>query len=338
MSMVCPECHGSFDQTLQCPACSVRLQYRSGGRAAGAAPAASGQPQWQNTPWGRIVVGILLSQGLGHGLQMLCTAGLLAASEESSRTVWGTLFGLVLLQALHALSLMVGAGVTAAGQRRGLFLGGVVGLTSGCLFLAAQLLQGERPADASALSEPVLALAFGALGGLLGSTIWRPLPALRMPASPADKARPRPAPVAPSALVGPIAWGRVLVGLGVVACAVLWPAVILNFVVEYSQGRFRLESHLQAQLVTWEIAGVLTLLAGALAGATTRNGIKHGLLVGLGGAVLLVGNYLGNRAAVLEQTLLMVACVLSLTVAGGWFGGHLFPPIAARRRKTGPAY
>ena len=89
MSMVCPECHGSFDQTLQCPTCNVRLQYRSGGRSAGAAPAA-GQGQWQNTPWGRIVVGILLSQGLGHGLQMLCTAGVLAASEEAHVRAFAT--------------------------------------------------------------------------------------------------------------------------------------------------------------------------------------------------------------------------------------------------------
>jgi hypothetical protein len=337
MSMVCPECHGSFDQSLQCPTCNVRLQYRSGGRSAGAFAGASGEGQWQNTPWGRIVVGVLLSQGLGHGLQMLCTAGLLAASEESSRTVWGTLFGLVLLQVLHALSLVIGAGVTAAGQRRGLFLGSVVGLTSGCLFLAAQVLQSDRLPDATALNEPLLALVFGALGGLFGSIIWKPLPPLILPRL-ADKSRSRPAPVAPSALDGPIAWGRVLVGLGVVACGVLWPAIILNVVVEYSQGRFRLESQLQAQLVTWEIAGILTLAGGAFAGATTRNGLKHGLLVGVCGTLLLLGNYLANRTVVLEQTLLMVFCVLSLTVAGGWFGGHLFPPLAPKRRKTGPAY
>jgi hypothetical protein len=321
---------------LQCPTCNVRLQYRSGGRSAGAASAACGQGQWQNTPWGRIVVGILLSQGLGHGLQMLCTAGVLAASEESSRTVWGTLFGLVLLQALHAFSLIVGAAVTAAGQRRGLFLGVVVGLVSGTVFLAAQLLQSERVPDATAFGEPVLAVVFGAVGGLLGSGIWKPLPAVKMPG--ADKPRPRRAAVAPATLDGPVSWGRVLLGLGVVACGVLWPALILNLVVEYSQGRVRLESHLQAQLVTWEIAGVLMLVGGALAGATTRSGIKHGLLVGVAGTVLLVGNFLANRGAALEQTLLMVACVLSLSVAGGWFGGHLFPPLAAKRRKTGTVY
>ena len=335
MSMVCPDCHGSFEQSLQCPTCGVRLNYRPGAKGKGAAPAA-GQSQWQHTPWGRIVVGVLLSQGLGHGLQMLCNAGVLAASEESSRTVWGTLFGLVLLQALHALSLMVGAALTAAGQPRGLFLGAVVGLVSGFLFLLAQLLGTGTPPDAAVIGQPVLALVFGTLGGLVGSSIWKPLPTLRAPAT-AGKVRPRPAPARPSALDGPVSWGRVLVGLGVVACAVFWPAVILNLLVEYSQGTLRLASHLQTQLVTWEIAGVLTLLGGGLAGATTHNGIKQGLLVGIGALVLLAGHYLGHRTAVLEQTVLMAASVISLTVVGGWFGAHLFPPLVGRRRKVGPA-
>jgi hypothetical protein len=313
----------------------VRLTYRAGAKAKAAAPSAN-QGQWQHTPWGRIVVGVLLSQGLGHGLQMLCNAGLLAASEESSRTVWGTLFGLVLLQALHALSLMVGAALTAAGQQRGLFLGGIVGLVSGFLFLMAQVLGTDRPPDAAVFGEPVLALVFGTLGGLIGSSIWKPLPTLRAPSA-KDKARPRPTPTRPSALDGPVSWGRVFVGLGVVACGVFWPAVILNLLVEYSQGTLRLESLLQTQLVTWEIAGVLTLLGGALAGATTHNGIKQGLLVGIGGVVLLVGSYLGNRGGVLEQTILLSASVVSLTIAGGWFGAHLFPPLTGRRRKAGPA-
>ena len=30
MSMVCPQCHGSFSQRLQCPSCGVRLEYQAG--------------------------------------------------------------------------------------------------------------------------------------------------------------------------------------------------------------------------------------------------------------------------------------------------------------------
>jgi hypothetical protein len=260
---------------------------------------------------------------------MLCTAGLLAASEASSRTVWRTVFGLVLLQVLHALSLLVGGGLAAAGQRRGPLLGGLVGLVSGFLFLVAQLWGEGRPPDAAVYGQPLLALIFGTLGGLLGSSIWKPLPALRAPAAPK---RSRPAlPLRP--LRDPIAWGRVVVGVGVVAAGIFWPTVLLNWLVGVSYGIFRLESHLQAQLVAWEIAGLLTLLGGAIGGANTRTGIKHGFLVGLGGAVLLIGNHLGNRAAVLEQTALLVASILSLTVVGGWFGAQLFPPVGVKRRR-----
>jgi hypothetical protein len=290
--------------------------------------------QWHTTPWGRIIVGILLSQGLGHGLQMLCTAGLLAASEGSPRAVWRTVFGLVLLQALHALSLLAGGALAAAGQRRGAVLGCLVGLASGFLFLLAQVWGEGRPPDLAVYGQPVLAFIFGALGGLLGGSIWKPLPALRTPAAAAARARSRPAVrVSPSALEGPIAWGRVVVGVGVVAAGIFWPTVLLNWLVGVSQGIFRLESQLQAQLVAWEIAGVLTLLGGAFAGATTSTGIKHGFLAGLGGAVLLLGTFFWNRAGVLEQTLLLMATTVSLTVVGGWFGAQLFPPIAARRRK-----
>jgi hypothetical protein len=85
-------------------------------------------------------------------------------------------------------------------------------------------------------------------------------------------------------------------------------------------------------MIAWEIAGLLTLLAGAVAGSTTSNGFKQGLCVGLGVAIVLLGAHLGNPNASLEKTVFMVSSVLCLTMAGGWFGGQLFPPVVARRR------
>ncbi len=338
MSMVCPECHGSYEQSLQCPSCGVRLRYNSAARKSGGATARP-EGQWQNTPWGRIAIGVLLAVGLAHGLKMLCTAGLLAASEETSRTVWATIAGLVVLQALQALSLLVGGALTAAGQQRGVFLGTIVGVASGFLFMLVQQLNGEAVTDIVLYGQPVLCLVFGALGGLLGSAVWKPLPAVETSAPSSDKTpvpRIRP-PSTPSAFSGPVSVVRVVCGIVVVVCGVFWPAVILNFVLDYSNGKLRLQSQLEAQMITWEIAGVFMLLGGALAGATTRNGLKQGLCVGLGAGVAIVGNYLGSPTAGLEQTILLVASVLSLTLAGGWFGGQLFPPVVARRRRFGPA-
>jgi hypothetical protein len=311
----------------------VRLHYQAHGHDA---ESQLGLPegQWQHTPWGRIAVGVLVAQGLTYGLQMLCTAGLLAASEEPTRTVWATIFGLVLLQGLQALSLLIGSGLTAAGQQRGMFLGCIVGLISGPVFVLVQKLNGEVLTDVALYGQPILALIFGTLGGLLGSSIWKPLPTLRIPGLTGDGTKGRPLNKnRPSILAGPVAWGRVGIAIAVAAAAVLWPRPILDFVVDASQGTLRLQSKLQAELVTWEIAGLLTLLAAAFAGATTRNGLKQGLCVGVGVAVVLVGTHFGSRSAVLDQTILLVFSVLCLTVVGGWFGGQLFPPIPAPRAK-----
>jgi hypothetical protein len=73
MSMVCPQCHGSFSQRLHCPACGVRLEYRTSPSARGGAAYAEG-PAWQQTPWGRMFIGLLLAQGLYYGLWHLCKA------------------------------------------------------------------------------------------------------------------------------------------------------------------------------------------------------------------------------------------------------------------------
>jgi len=314
----------------------VRLHYQSH------SPGSQGhlqlpEGQWQHTPWGRIAVGVLVAQGLAYGLQMLCTAGLLAASEESTRTVWATICGLVVLQGLQALSLLIGGGLTAAGQHRGMLLGSLVGVISGPIFVILHKLNGEALTEVTLYGQPILALIFGTLGGLLGSAIWKPLPTLRMPGASGEGAKHRPVGRAKSTLLaGPIAWGRVAVGVAITVAAVLWPHTILTFVVDASQGTLRLQSKLQAELVTWEIAGLLALLAAAFAGAMTSNGLKQGLCVGVGTAIVLIGTHFGNRASVLEHTVLLVASAFCLTVVGGWFGGQLFPPIVGRRSKIRP--
>src|SRR4051794_17126725 len=115
MAMVCPQCDSSFDQRLQCPTCGVRLAYQTAKRASvGDLMGPNGQ--WQQTPWGRIVVGLLLAQGLYYGLWHLITAGMLATSDEG-QGVWTQLHGVVLSQCLQALSLVLGGMLTGAGQR-----------------------------------------------------------------------------------------------------------------------------------------------------------------------------------------------------------------------------
>src|SRR5437868_1404903 len=101
MAMICPNCSSAFDQHQTCPVCSVRLV---NDEPAGSPGGLLESTQWQQTPWGRIFVGLLLAQGLAHALRLLSTAFLLAAVDEAGRNVWGTLFGLILLQSFQAVS------------------------------------------------------------------------------------------------------------------------------------------------------------------------------------------------------------------------------------------
>src|SRR5206468_2191810 len=124
-----------------------------------------------------------------------------------------------------------------------------------------------------------------------------------------------------------VAWGRVFAGIVVVTAGFLWGPALLNVLLDASQGTLRVRDSLQAQLVTWEIIGLATLFGAAIAGATTRNGLKQGLFVGVGASIVLVGNYLGANRFLVEQTLYTVGSIVGLTIAGGWFGGQLFPPV-----------
>jgi hypothetical protein len=302
MAMVCPQCNGSFDQRMQCPVCGIRLLYQAGRQsAAGGLPGQGGQ--WQHTPWGRIVVGLLLAQGLYHGLRQLCNAGMLALSDEAASDVWKTLFGLMLLQGLQAFGLLVGGIVAGAGQRRGLLLGTVVGVWNGVIVIALDYFRG-RPTGGGTLAtyalplnsvtaygELLLLTAFGALGGLVGSLIWKPLPVLPIPGQDGDRKGAvkfsRKDKV--SLFAGPVAWIRVALGTAVVVGGALWANVILSFVLQASEGKLTIRSRLQAHLVTLEICALAVLVGSCLAGATTRNGLKQGLCVGLAAGAVLLG-------------------------------------------------
>lgn len=335
MAMVCPQCNGSFDQRLQCPACGVRLVYQSARRPG--APARS----WQGTPWGRIVVGLLLSQGLYYGLRQLCTAGLLISGDEAARSVWATLYGLVLMQALQALGLLAGGTLAGAGQRQGAVYGAVVGVWNGVISVV--VLQASSPTfNAVALyGQPILHTVFGVVGGLVGSLIWKPLPTVTLPGSAVRLKAPAVVPLRSSGvrLDGPIAWARVLAGTALAVGGTVWATVILDLVLDASSGELTVTSHLQARLVTWEISGLAILGGGALGGATMANAVKQGLCVGLFTGALLFGIRVGSPEITLDLLLLTLVGTLALGLVGGWFGGQLFPPLVAgpRRKRLGPA-
>src|SRR5438309_413809 len=132
MAMVCPQCHGAYEQRLQCPTCEVRLgflEHRT--------PDGSPRPpsSWQQTPWGRLLVGLILAQGIFHGLRHLCVAWLLASEGADQPELWNTIPGLILLQSLQVIGLFFGALLAGAGQRQGAVYGAVLGVWNGVFLL-----------------------------------------------------------------------------------------------------------------------------------------------------------------------------------------------------------
>jgi hypothetical protein len=289
---------------------------------------------WQQTPWGRLCVGLLLAQGLYYVLRHLCTAGFIVAQEELGNNVWATLTGLVVLQGIQAASILAAGMLTGAGQRRGMVFGAVVGVWNAVFFLLMQIWTGQELTTINLFGEPILEVAFGALGGLAGSYIWQPASPLPLPTPP----RKPPLPAIPvrsgaSTFRGPVAWTRVLTGITIAVGGVFWVDVIRDSVLEASEGKLRIDTRLQAELLTWEISALAMLAGGALAGATTGNGSKQGLVVGVGTATILLGIRLASITHTPQLLVLTAISALTLGYVGGWFGSHLLPPICASARR-----
>jgi hypothetical protein len=335
MSTVCPQCHGLFDQHLQCPSCGTRPYNQAAARNSNPLLAATGE-RWQDTALGRVAVGLVVAGGLAYGLRTLCNATVLGTGAGSPQALWTTLPGLLILQGLQGIGLLVGGALAGAGQRRGALLGSMVGLLNGFVAVILQQVNGEAPVTEVVLyGQPILHLAFGAAGGLLGTVVWKPLPPLIVASAPGE-ARKGGRPAYRSALVAaPVSWPRVLLGVAVVLAGSLWPKVILDFVLDASQGRMAVSSHLQAKLVTWEVSALVMLLGAGLSGVGAFSGLKQGLYVGVGAGLAFAAVQLGAQRMALEQALFTVFLIAGLSAAGGWFGGKVFPPIASfpRRRR-----
>lgn len=332
MAMVCPQCSTSHDQRLQCPACGSRLFFpdvvrpRTHERGTG--------PRWQQSPWGRILIGLLLAQGLFYGLRHLLTGVVLALQAEgTSQDAWRAVAGVVLMQVIQLVTLLPGSILAGSGQRQGILLGAVVGVWNGVL-LAFTITSGPALGTAGMAGLPLLQAVCGALGGWVGCLIWKPLPTvggtgdtrivLRKQAAPRKRRRPL--------FAGPIAWVRVAVGIALGVAGTLTANYLFEQLLAVSSGRLSTPAELQNQVFTWEIKALAVFLGGVLAGATTANGLKQGLVVGLGTSVLLIGIKAPVVRDLLEFIGLTIVSSLTLALVGGLFGGQLFPPVVKLKR------
>ncbi len=332
MAMVCPQCGKAYEQRLQCQLCGVRLMYNDHGRSRPGGPV-----RWRQTPWGRLLIGLALSQGLFYGVRQLLTGAFLALQADGGpQQSWASPGGLILLESLRLLTLAFGAMLAGGGQRHGVLLGALVGACNGTL--AGLLPAGNAPVRLTmgTLGQPLLQTAFGALAGWMGRAYWQPIPI----SNPEEHrpARKQAARRRRSLFAGRVAWFRVALGIALAVAGTLSAGVLFDLVLDASQGKLTTTDEMQDRVVTWEIKALALLLGGTVAGATRANGLKQGLAVAIGSSVILVGIQLNQPKHALELAGLTLVSCFTLALVGGWFGSQLFPPILKlRRRGLGPA-
>jgi hypothetical protein len=366
MLLVCPRCNASFTDRYHCPSCGIAL-VPSVMADEPSLPAKTGA-KWQQTALGRGVVGLLLAQGLYYGLLQLGTALLLMTGmhTEQANQWWNTWAGWSSHMIILVVALIVGGMMAGAGRPRGYLSGAAIGFLNGALFIivpkGAKILpegvSDEELLDLLFYGQPAVQALIGALGGLAGTLIWRPMASVAVP-PPTPAQLPSPlsqrlptGPVQPvtTPFGGPIAWVRVAAGAVLALMGSSWANFILDYMIRASAGKLTLESTQHARFVTWEIAVLVLLLGSAAAGANCKNAMKQGLMVGVFTALglLIFHVQLGTPSSIPAQalwlavlrprenleewglglvTVLSFATIVPLAILGGWFGGALLPPL-----------
>jgi DNA-directed RNA polymerase subunit RPC12/RpoP len=330
MAMVCTQCNTSHEQRLQCPTCGSRLIYRDQPRDRGRDSRPPGQ--WMQSFLGRLTVGLLLSQGLYFGLRHLVTGFYLATrGEEALEALLLTGDGRVMLEGLQLLPLLLGGMLAGAGQKRALLLGFVIGVLNSALCLAIAAALTHQPSSLSWYAQPLIHGLFGSLGAWVGCTIWKPLVASSLPTG--DLVARKPAgPRGRSLLAGRIAWVRVCLGVLLAVLGSVWAEFLFQSLIRVGAGHLETASYEQDRIFTWEVRALAILFGGAFGGASTANGFKQGLTVGILASMILL--LLPSTHVTVLVASLSTISTFSLSIAGGWFGSQLLPPIIPRPTKS----
>jgi hypothetical protein len=141
-----------------------------------------------------------------------------------------------------------------------------------------------------------------------------------------------------SPFAGKVYWFRIFLGAAFGVAGTLSASLLFKKMLDLSAGTLATSEEMQDRIIIWEIKALAVLAGGVLAGATTPNGLKQGLVVGLLSTIVLIGVQTSQTHTVLEMAFWTTLSTFSLATAGGWFGGQLFPPIIERKRLGATAY
>jgi hypothetical protein len=355
MQLFCPACQVVFAGTQRCPRCAGLLLLpheateSSAPKVKSAPPPAPPAP----TPAGRVVVGAVFALGIYLALRKLAT-GVVLAAHPNPDGWWASFEGLLAVCGGQGLAVVFGAVVASAGRSVGFAFGAAVGGLCGGLFLAAELIAGAPPRDLVLYVQFLVLVVVGGVAGVFAARVWGAVPVLEMPVPDRTRLSSSRFALAPPPDPGrPTRWLRALLGAALIVFAVGVAEQVRTGAQKYSAGMLQVTTQGQAQFLTWQLAVIGIVCGGALAGAATGAGLRHGVIAGgLGGVGVLGltasrGETLGPVSYWLSKLSLahlppndpaaVVAAltgVLALGVIGGWLGGSLFLPLAPAHMRT----
>lgn len=345
MQLFCPDCQVAFAGTQNCPKCGTRLLAP---QESFVDPAQAGQDALvdpvRGTFLGRVVVG------------SICSLGFLLAFRELGIAILGPReMDVATLCMLRFLAVAAGSLLTGAGRINGSQPGMVVGLCVGALLTVNDVITSGGPElwwpIGLAAGYPVVA----GIGGWIGSRIWPAPVELPNVAAVSSVTASRASFFSrlgdnPEKRRGdrPTVWFRVLFGALIAFAAVVASDHIRLFLAKASIGLFNTGGSSRAAAVGAQLAAILLVMGGMIAGANTGAGLRHGFFASLLTVVNLFissslrGNPTDPPVAGLFAYLdipfvslfdpecgsIVAFTILLLVTAGGWLGGQLFPPLA----------
>ncbi len=277
MRKVCLQCRGVFQNQATCPKCGVQLLEVSDHSTAlvGArGPEEAPQPLGMAT---RFIAGCLLAQGLYYGMLLLGSGFFLVVGEENG---WSSIIGRFFHPGLLLFSAIFGGMLAGAGNPRGLAAGTALGFFHALALLGVAFIGGKPPQAVMQFAVYAIMPVLGAAGGRYGRLIWPPLSDV-FDIAPAQAAEAKKAGKKKIKEDVPTAWLRIIGGAALAIGCTVWAGKIREWIVGTSGGAFTVDSRIQVQFVTWVIASLAVVIGGIFAGASTRAGIRHGMLVGL---------------------------------------------------------
>lgn len=346
MQLFCPDCQAAFAGTQNCPKCGTRLLAP---QDTFTDPAYHEKPSQHSDPLsgtflGRVVIG------------SLCSLGFLLAFREIGLAVVGPReMDVTTVCLLRFLAVAAGSTLTGAGRKNGAQPGLAVGV-----FVGGLLTVNDVMASGGLDMWWPIGLAAGypfvaGSAGWIGSRIWpAPLELPNVPTSSAVTASRASffsrASDIPEKRRGPrpTVWLRVFVGALLAFAAIIASDQIRLFLSKASIGVFNTGGSSRAAAVGAQLAAIVLLVGGMIAGANTGAGLRHGFFASILATVNLFistavrGNPTDPPVAGLFAYLdlpfvslfdpgcgaIVAGTIVGLITAGGWLGGQLFPPLA----------